>query len=137
MTRSNGASAAYLRAGVHHSVAAAPGDAAAAVVRADDWRERRARLAFAISAAMSEEDLTPATLAARINRSANTVGRWIRGETVPNALELKPLADSLCVRYEFLVDPPAVPLYPLHEFRRPAGHRPTVRGPKASNGHAG
>ena len=86
--------------------------------RESDLEDRRLRLAYAIGAAMSAEDLTPTRLALRLHRSPNTIARWIKGETVPSALELKPLADVLSVRYELFVDPPEVPVYPIRRYRR-------------------
>jgi hypothetical protein len=50
------------------------------------------------------------------SRSKETIARWARGDTVPSALDIGPLARALGVRIEFLVDPPALPSYPLSEY---------------------
>lgn len=74
------------------------------------------RLAYAIREAMRAADLTPPKLAARLDVDPKTVNRWINGETVPNALTVRPLADALGVSPMLFVDPPPVPEYPLAEY---------------------
>lgn len=81
-----------------------------------DEVERKERLAFAIDAAMAAHGLEDADLAARVGKSETTIGRWRRGDTVPNALEIMPLADALGVKPELLLDPPPKPTYPILEY---------------------
>lgn len=50
------------------------------------------------------------------HRSKETVARWARGETVPSALDVGPLAAALGVRPELLVSPPEIPSYPLGDY---------------------
>jgi hypothetical protein len=78
--------------------------------------ERRDRLAFAIRSAMNGR--TAQAIAARMSpkRSKETIARWARGETVPSALDVGPLARALGVRVELLVDPPDIPAYPLASY---------------------
>jgi len=49
-------------------------------------------------------------------RSKETIARWARGDTVPSALDVGPLAEALGVKAELLVYPPAVPSYPMAEY---------------------
>ena len=81
-----------------------------------DEVERKERLAFAIDAAMAAQGLEDGDLAKRIGKSATTVGRWRRGDTVPNALEILPLANALSVTLQFLLEPPPKPTYPIAEY---------------------
>lgn len=55
-------------------------------------------------------------LAMEPTRSQETVARWARGETVPSALDIAPLAAALGVKAMLLIEPPAVPTYPLDEY---------------------
>lgn len=50
------------------------------------------------------------------SRSKETVARWARGETVPSALDIAPLAAALGVKAMLLIEPPAVPVYPLGDY---------------------
>jgi transcriptional regulator with XRE-family HTH domain len=86
-------------------------------VLSDD--ERRQRLAFAIRAAMGKRSAEQIAKAMRPTRSKETVARWARGETVPSALDIGPLAVALGVRVDFLAEPPAVPSYPLGDYLIP------------------
>lgn len=82
------------------------------------------RLARAIqeavdAAARRREEQTPDTvrwLAPLVSVSTKTVSRWMNGEAVPDALQLRPLADALGVSPMLFVDPPPVPEYPLAEY---------------------
>ena len=78
--------------------------------------ERRDRLAFAIRTAMNGR--TADQIAARMEpaRSRETIARWARGQTVPSALDVGPLARALGVKPAMLVDPPEIPAYPLAEY---------------------
>lgn len=78
--------------------------------------ERRQRLAFAIRAAMGKRTAQDVAEAIQPKRSKETIGRWARGDTVPSALDIAPLAEVLGVRPELLIDPPALPTYPLSEY---------------------
>lgn len=78
--------------------------------------ERRERLAFAIRTAMAGRTAQEISDAIEPRRSKETIARWARGETVPSALDVGPLATALGVRIELLVSPPAVPSYPLSEY---------------------
>lgn len=82
---------------------------------ADDV-ERKERLAYAIRAAMARRGLTAPMLAELVGRSSVTVGRWVRGDTAPSALDVGPLANALGVRADYLIDPPAIPEYPLEQY---------------------
>jgi transcriptional regulator with XRE-family HTH domain len=84
-------------------------------------KERRDRLAFAIRYAMTNAGMTAEAVAAAMvpKRSKETVARWARGETVPSALDIGPLADALGVESRYLVKPPDVPVYPLAEYLIP------------------
>lgn len=81
-----------------------------------DEVERKERLAFAIEAAMAAREMEDDDLARLINKSATTVGRWRRGDTIPNALEIGPLADALRVDPSLLLDPPPKPTYPILDY---------------------
>lgn len=54
-------------------------------------------------------------------RSKETVARWARGDTVPSALDIEPLATALGVTVEFLTgwlsQPPTI--HSLSTFGRP------------------
>jgi len=76
----------------------------------------RQRLAYALNAAMLAKDWKAPDLAKAIGRDASTISRWANGESVPNLLMTKALAEALEVRPEFLFDPPPVPDYPLSEY---------------------
>lgn len=78
--------------------------------------DRRERLAFAIRAAMGTRSAQDVAEAIQPRKSKETIARWARGETVPSALDVGPLADALGVKVELLVSPPAVPSYPLAEY---------------------
>lgn len=65
---------------------------------------------------MRRQRLTPPKLARVIGKNAETVRRWRDGETVPNVLEIAPLAEALGVDPIYLVNPPPVPDYPLDEY---------------------
>lgn len=79
-------------------------------------KERRDRLAFAIRAAMRGRTAEEVAAVIQPKRSKETIARWARGETVPSALDVGPLAAALGVRVELLVSPPALPDYPLAEY---------------------
>lgn len=79
-------------------------------------KDRRERLAFAIRAAMGKRTAQDIADAMNPHRSKETVARWARGETVPSALDVGPLAAALGVRVELLVSPPEVPSYPLADY---------------------
>lgn len=81
-----------------------------------DFAGERRRLAFALQSAMSERGLRAADLAKKIDKSPNTVGRWMKGETVMSMLDVKPVSDALGVVYKFLADPPPVPVYPIKDY---------------------
>lgn len=99
--------------------------------------ERRDRLAFAIRAAMGKRSAQDIAAAIRPTKSKETIARWARGETVPSALDVGPLATALGVKIDLLVNPPALPNYPLDDYllevadsAAEAAHR------RASNGRA-
>lgn len=93
----------------------------------DDMRKER--LGFAIRAAMRAAGLTQEELAAAIGKSTTTVGRWVRGDTVPNVLEVGPLAHALRVSPLLFIEPPDMPEYPLHEYQvREATEQGQARG---------
>lgn len=74
------------------------------------------RLAYAIRAALAAKGWKPPDLARAIGRDASTVTRWANGDSVPNMLVTKAIAEALDVRPEFLYDPPPLPVYPLSEY---------------------
>ncbi len=74
------------------------------------------RFAYAVSAAMAAKGWKPPDLAKALGMHPTAVGRWVKGETLPNILTVKPLAKALSVRPEFLYDPPPIPDYPLSEY---------------------
>lgn len=80
----------------------------------DDMRKER--LGFAIRAAMRAAGVTQEELAVKLGKSVTTVGRWVRGDTVPNVLEVGPLAYELGVSPLLFIEPPELPEYPLNEF---------------------
>jgi transcriptional regulator with XRE-family HTH domain len=82
----------------------------------DEDAELRRRLAYAITAAMAAKGWKPPDLARAIGRDPSTTLRWAEGKTVPSMFMIKPLADALGVKPEFLYDPPPVPEYPLSEY---------------------
>lgn len=81
-----------------------------------DDAEQRERFAYALREAMRAANLTPPKLAAKIDVAAKTVNRWVNGETLPNVMMVKPLAEALGVRPELVYDPPERPDYPLSEY---------------------
>lgn len=82
---------------------------------------RREQLGLAIRAAMKAEGITQEELAERLGKSPTTVGRWVRGDTVPTVLEVGPLATALRVSPMLFIDPPAVPAYPIEDYRLVSG----------------
>jgi transcriptional regulator with XRE-family HTH domain len=78
--------------------------------------DRRERLSFAIRAAMNGRTAEAIASAMDPHRSKETVARWARGETVPSALDIEPLAAALGVKPILLVSPPALPDYPLADY---------------------
>jgi transcriptional regulator with XRE-family HTH domain len=78
--------------------------------------ERRERLSFAIRAAMAGRTAQEIAAVIEPKRSKETIARWARGETVPSALDVGPLARALGVRSDLLIDPPALPAYPLEDY---------------------
>jgi transcriptional regulator with XRE-family HTH domain len=88
--------------------------------------ERKQRLAFAIQMAMARRGLTPPKLARILDKHADTVRRWRDGETAPSVLEVFPLAEALGVDPSYLINPPAVPEYPLDDYLVEPVERPTV-----------
>lgn len=82
----------------------------------DSEAEMRRRFAYALNSAMARKGWKAPDLAKAVKRDASTVTRWVNGETVPNLLMVKSLADALGVRPDFLFDPPPVPDYPLDAY---------------------
>lgn len=78
--------------------------------------DRRERLKFAIRSAMGKRTAQDVADAMDPKRSKETVSRWARGETVPSALDVGPLARALGVRPDLFVDPPELPTYPLSDY---------------------
>ncbi len=78
--------------------------------------EMQERLAYAIRAGMARKGWKPPDLARAISRDPSTVARWASGDSIPNMLMVKTLADALDVRPEFLFDPPPIPDYPISEY---------------------
>jgi transcriptional regulator with XRE-family HTH domain len=81
-----------------------------------DEMELVQRLAFALEAAMAVRGYDDKALAELIGKSADTVGNWRRGETVPRAIDLPALAAALGVAVTLLADPPPVPNYPIAQY---------------------
>jgi transcriptional regulator with XRE-family HTH domain len=79
-------------------------------------KQRRDRLAFAIRAAMGQRSAQDIADVMEPKRSKETIARWARGETVPSALDVGPLARALGVRSALLIDPPDLPTYPLADY---------------------
>lgn len=79
-------------------------------------KDRRDRLSYAIRAAMGKRSAQDVAEAIQPKRSKETIARWARGETVPSALDVGPLARALGVKPDLLIDPPAMPVYPLSEY---------------------
>ena len=86
------------------------------LVVVDSDTEMRRRFAYALNAAMARRLWKAPDLAKAIGRDASTVSRWANGDSLPNLLMVRPLADALKVRPEFLFDPPEVPEYPLDRY---------------------
>lgn len=82
----------------------------------DSDAEMQERLAYAIRAAMARKGWKPPDLARELHRDPSTVARWANGESVPNMLMVKALADALEVRPEFLFNPLPMPDYPISEY---------------------
>ena len=78
---------------------------------------RGALLALAIKEAMDDAGITSAALAPVMAESKRTIDRWRSGEAVPDALQVRPLADALGVEPSLFVDPPMPPEYPLGSYR--------------------
>lgn len=66
-----------------------------------------ARSASALRAALRYADMDATALAARIGYNAETVRRWVRGDTEIRANALSAVADALDVPIDVLVRPPA------------------------------
>jgi transcriptional regulator with XRE-family HTH domain len=109
------------------------------LVDVDDEMQRR--FAYAVTAAMTAKGWKGPDLARKLGLHPTAVLRWVKGESVPNILITKRLAEALGVKPEFLYDPPAVPDYPLSEYLvrqateqgtadavRPRQRRATARG---------
>jgi transcriptional regulator with XRE-family HTH domain len=84
--------------------------------RVTDDVQRKEELAYAIRAAMARRGLSAPDVAKLIGRSPVTVGRWVRGETAPSALDVGPLAAALGVRSDYLIEPPPIPDYPIERY---------------------
>lgn len=84
-----------------------------------DDNERPRWLARAIREAVEATNVKPSDLGSLpgLGVSEKTVYRWMNGEAVPDALQLRPLADALGVSPMLFVDPPKPPVYPLAEYR--------------------
>ena len=84
-----------------------------------DENDRPRWLARAIREAVEATELKPADLGRLpgLGVSEKTVYRWMNGEAIPDALQLRPLADALGVSPMLFVDPPTPPVYPLAEYR--------------------
>jgi transcriptional regulator with XRE-family HTH domain len=78
---------------------------------------RQEALATAIRVAMDDAGVTVEALASVVGESTRTVSRWRSGSAVPDALQLRPLADLLGVDPMLFVEPPAPPAYPLEAYR--------------------
>ena len=65
---------------------------------------------------MTRKGWKPPDLARAVGRDPSTVTRWANGDSVPNLLMTKALAQALGVKPEFLFDPPPLPEYPLSEY---------------------
>lgn len=78
--------------------------------------DRRERLRYAIKQAIGTRTAQDVADAMDPKRSKETVSRWARGETVPSALDVGPLARALGVRPDLFVDPPELPVYPLADY---------------------
>jgi transcriptional regulator with XRE-family HTH domain len=68
---------------------------------------------------MKGRGLSAPQLADLMGRPAVTIGRWARGDTVPSALDLSPLAEALGVDPRLFIDPPPIPEYPLESYYLP------------------
>jgi transcriptional regulator with XRE-family HTH domain len=78
--------------------------------------QRKERLAFAIRAAMGKRTAQDVAAVIQPKRSKETIARWARGDTVPSALDVGPLAAALGVKIDLLINPPDVPTYPLADY---------------------
>jgi ribosome-binding protein aMBF1 (putative translation factor) len=78
---------------------------------------RRLCFAYALRTALDINELTGAQLARALGRSPNTIARWLRGETLPSVLDVKPLSDVLNVEDQRLfTEPPDIPNYPVARY---------------------
>jgi transcriptional regulator with XRE-family HTH domain len=97
--------------------------------------ERRDRLSAAIRAAMAGRTAQDVADAMDPKRSKETIARWARGETVPSALDVGPLAAALGVRAELLINPPEVPRYPLADYLLEAADSGAGEGHRRATTH--
>lgn len=74
-------------------------------------------LATAIKEAMDAAGINAEQLAPVMNESVRTIGRWRSGESVPDALQVVPLAEALGVDPMLFIKPPEPPPYPLAQYR--------------------
>lgn len=78
--------------------------------------ERQERLAYALTEIMRRKGMSARALARAMGKDPATVNRWAKGQAAPSILVARDLADALGVRVELLIDPPAIPEYPLSEY---------------------
>ena len=78
---------------------------------------RQECLAAAIKSAMDDAGVTPDGLGELVGTSGRTVKRWRAGTGTPDALQLRPMADRLCVDPMLFIDPPVPAPYPLEAYR--------------------
>jgi len=74
-------------------------------------------LAAAIREAMDDAGIGAEQLAPVMGESRRTIDRWRSGESVPDALQVVPLAQALGVDPMLFVKPPEPPPYPIAQYR--------------------
>ena len=82
----------------------------------DGVREQKRRIGRALREALAHRDMTALELARQLDRSPNTVSRWLNGRSAPSLAELQGIVRVLRVRPDLFVEPPEVPTYPIEEF---------------------
>lgn len=78
--------------------------------------EHRQRLAYALNTAVSYRGESFKHIAKELKVSPNTVTRWGRGTSSPDAYNVYRLSQMLGFKPDFFIEPLPVPQYPIEEY---------------------
>jgi transcriptional regulator with XRE-family HTH domain len=90
--------------------------------------ERKRRIAFVISTALTRRNMTPPQLAEKVGRSRGTVNDWESGRSTPSLVDLGPLCVALNVDPKVFAELPPIPADPLAEYLLPAAESGVAEG---------